>query len=110
MPLMGLGHVLGKGGVAASTMASEVAGDPAVFMKDGDGGGGHADVQFFTPELIGHAVIVTVHLDMVIDVDGRFFSTVRTRRGGQARLPAPVGRWSRKGARGRPSSFVKGAG
>ena len=73
MFLVGLGHVFGQGGVSVFAMTSRVTGHAPVFMKDSDGGGGHTHVELFTFELIGNAVIVTIHFDMVIDIDGRFF-------------------------------------
>ena len=70
---MGLGHVLGQSCMAVLAVASLVAGHAPVFIEGRDGGGGHAHIEFFAPELVGDAVIVAVHLDVIIDVHGDFF-------------------------------------
>ena len=67
---MGLGHVLGHGGMAVLAVASLVAGHAPVFIEGRDGGGGHAHVELFAPELMRDAVLVTVHFDVIIDVHG----------------------------------------
>ena len=70
---MGLGHVLGYGGIAELAVASLLVGLAPVLVEDRDGGGGHAHDEFFASERVRDAVIVTVHLDVIIDVHGDFF-------------------------------------
>lgn len=47
-----------------------ICGDPLGFEEALYGRGGHSDIDFLPDQLLRHAVIVVVDLDMVIDPDG----------------------------------------
>jgi hypothetical protein len=71
--LMGFGHVFGQGGILAFLVAPEVKCHSSVLEEDLDGCRSEADIKCFPNELIGDAIIMAGHLDMVIDVNLRSF-------------------------------------
>jgi len=71
--LTGFGHVFGQGGILAFLVASEVKCHSSVLEEDLDGCRSEADIECFTNELVGDAIIMAGHLDMVIDVNLRCF-------------------------------------
>jgi hypothetical protein len=69
MPLMCLGPVGGLGCERAFTSAPDVRGDPAVTEQDLDHALGQADIDLLAHVDMGHAVVVALDLDVVVDVD-----------------------------------------
>jgi hypothetical protein len=67
--LMRFGHVLGDGGGFPGAIAPEMGGDSSAFEEDLDGGPGEPHLHLLMNELIGNAVVMAIHLDMVIDID-----------------------------------------
>ena len=57
--------------VGASAKATQVAGDPPALGEALHRLGGHPHVQLLADQLVGHAVVVAVHLDVIIDSDPR---------------------------------------
>ena len=66
---MGLGHVLGDGGVAALQRGAHMAGDALALVAAFDRMLGEAHVQGLLHQGVGHRVVVTVDLDVIVDVD-----------------------------------------
>ena len=86
---MGFGHVGGVGGVAATFVAAQVAGDAPPAQEDLDGARGEADVAALADVVVGNRVEVTVDLKVVVDVHLRGRPErefVRRRRQGPQRL------------------------
>jgi hypothetical protein len=69
--LMGLGHVRRVRRVAPGRIVADVGRDPLPAMEGLDGRGGDASVNDLVDERKRHGVVVTVELDVVIDVDAR---------------------------------------
>ena len=57
-------------GVLVGDEASDVAGHALAPAQSLEGVGGKAHLEFFAFELVGHAVVVTVDFDVVVDIDG----------------------------------------
>jgi len=66
-PMMG-GHVVGVRGVPTAPMAAGVGSYPVPTVEELDGGGGDASVQLRPAQGVGHAVVVEMDLDVVVDV------------------------------------------
>jgi hypothetical protein len=66
---MGLGHVLGDGGGFSGAITPEMGGDSSALEEDLHGGLGEPHLHLLMDELIGDAVVMAIHLDMVIDID-----------------------------------------
>jgi hypothetical protein len=71
--LVALGHVLGQGRKASLAVASLMAGYSFIFEEDLQGGGRQADIDLLSDKLVGNAIVVAIHLDMVVDVDSGLF-------------------------------------
>ncbi len=67
---MGRRHMLFEGGVPMGQIASDMAGHALSLSQDLDGVSGKPDVELLPSQFIGHAVVVIVDIDMIIDVDG----------------------------------------
>ena len=67
MSLMALGHVLPDGGVAPGDEAAQMGSNALAGMEDLDRGGGEPGVQLLAGQLVGHAVIVAINLDVIVD-------------------------------------------
>jgi hypothetical protein len=67
--LMGLGHMLGDGGGFPGAIAPEMGGDSSALEEDLHRGLGESHFHFLMNQLIGNAVVMAIHLDMVIDID-----------------------------------------
>ena len=67
--LMGLGHMFRQRGVFIFFVTARMGGNAAVLEQYLHGGGRHPCLHLFFYKLIGDAVVVTVNLDMVVDVD-----------------------------------------
>ena len=65
------GHVLQHRGVSSPHEGAQVRGHPRALVEDLHGVGGEADLDLGAQELIGHGVIVPVHLHVVVDADPR---------------------------------------
>jgi len=70
---MALGHVFFDSGEAAFMVTPDVACHAGVLEQDLHGGGCQAHIHLFPGEWIGDAVVVTIDLDMVVDVDSGLF-------------------------------------
>ena len=57
-------------GVLMGQIASDMAGHPLALSEDLHGMGGKPDLEFLALQLMGHAVVVIVDIDVVVDVDG----------------------------------------
>ena len=71
--LMGFGHVFFDGGVPALLIAADVAGHALVFVEAFDGGLCDAHIDFVFGQLIGHTVVMALHFNVIVDIDGGFF-------------------------------------
>ncbi len=69
MVLVGLGHVDGIGGVAARRVVPQMGRDALATMEQLDGRGADPRVNDLKDEGVGDGVVVTVDLDVVVDVD-----------------------------------------
>lgn len=58
--------------VSTSHMTTRVRGDATAAEENFDGLRSDADVDLFATELIGHAVVVSEDLDVIVDVHARF--------------------------------------
>jgi hypothetical protein len=70
---MGLGHVLSKCGKAPLSITSFMACHPSVFEKGFNRGGGNPYIKLLSNQLMGHAVIVPVNFNVIINIDPGFF-------------------------------------
>lgn len=70
--LVCLGPVAGLGRVATLLVPERVGGDASAAVQDLDRGGRDAGVDLLTREGVGHAVVVSVDVDVVVDVDAGF--------------------------------------
>jgi hypothetical protein len=68
MGLVALGHVLGDGGMPVRNKAADMGSDAFAAMENLHRAGGGAGFQLLPGELIGDAVLVSVDLDVIIDV------------------------------------------
>src|SRR5947209_467556 len=66
---MAFGHVLGAGGVAAFEVAAPVAGYPLAAEEHLDGVLADPRVDPLADQLVGHRVVMPVHLDVVVNID-----------------------------------------
>ncbi len=68
MGLMALGTVVVQGGRGMRNQAAAVRGDAHAMIEDLDNGGRVARLQFLAYQLIRHAVIMPLDLDVIVDV------------------------------------------
>ena len=71
--LMRLGSMFRSRGVPVFLVAARVAGHAPVVDQELHGGRGQPDIAPLADPLVGDAVIMVVHRDMVIDIHGGFF-------------------------------------
>jgi hypothetical protein len=83
---MGLGHVLGDGGGFAGAIAPEMGGDSSALEEDLHRGLSEPHLHLLMNELIGNAVVMVIHLDMVIDIDLDAFPFSKDEPMGRKRL------------------------
>jgi hypothetical protein len=62
-----------NGGKAAGFVAADVTGDALSAVKDLDGQGGVTSLDLPVNQGIGRAVVMTIDLDVIVDVDAGFF-------------------------------------
>src|SRR3990170_4692720 len=67
---MGRRHMFFEGGVPMGQIAPDMAGHPLSLSEDLHDVSSKPDVELLPLQFIGHAVVVIVDIDMVIDVDG----------------------------------------
>ena len=67
MSLVTLGHVLAHGGVAMRREAAHMRCHAFAAMQDFHCGGGEAGFHLLAGQLVGHAVVMLIDLDVVID-------------------------------------------
>ena len=68
MGLMTLGSVLVDGGGGVGSVTADMGGDPCAAMEDLHRHGGVASVQLLPHQLKGHAVIMPIDLDVIVDI------------------------------------------
>ena len=61
---MRAGHVIGIGAVAATVIATLMAGNAPAFVEDLDGPAGHADIDLGTDQAVGHGAEELLDLDV----------------------------------------------
>ena len=83
---MGIRHVLGQRGVAAAQPGAQVGGDPLAVVETLDRGGGDAHLDLLLHQAVRDAVVVTVGVDVVVDVDDRRLPLGELVAGGRQRL------------------------
>ena len=90
------------GDVAALVVTAQVRGDALVLREDLNGGAREAHLDDLTGQLVGHGVVVTLDLDVVVNVDlgGSPGGELVTRR--EAGPAGPVGRALRRATRASP--------
>ena len=64
-------HVLPQRSVRAPDIGPGVGGHPLALVESLHRGGGQPDVESLPQQPEGHAVVVVVHLDVIVDVDRR---------------------------------------
>ncbi len=107
MRLMALGHVLLNRGVPVSRGAAQMRGDALAEWKISTVRGGEARFQLLAGKLVGNAVVMTVDLDVIIDVGAdRFPVGDHIAFGGQRLQSGPVHCGEQRGARAFP--FAEG--
>ena len=67
------GHVLFEGCMDMGDKTSYMSGHPLAFCESFHGAGGEPDIEFFAHQTKRNTVVVTLHLDVVVDVDGGQF-------------------------------------
>ena len=76
-PLTGLavrlGHVGRDGRMARLVVCASMAGDPLATMETLNGMAGDAHIQLLFDQRVGHGVVVTVYLDVIVDVYAHLF-------------------------------------
>lgn len=85
MGAMRLGHVFGQGGMGSAPIAAGMTSHPAATGEDFHGGGGNAGLHLLPHQGMGHAVVMTVDFNVIIDVDAAALEVgdlVRQRRQG----------------------------
>ena len=68
---MGLGQVLGHRGVRPAPETAYVAGHAPLLVKDLDRCGGDAHIDGLPDERLRHRVVMTLHLDVRVDMHAR---------------------------------------
>src|SRR5438128_3132481 len=68
MGLVALGHVFSNARVFIRHRTSHMGGDGFAEMKDFDRSGCESSLQLLAGELVGNAVVMTVHFDVVINI------------------------------------------
>ena len=55
-------------GMPSLLVAADMAGDPFVFVETLDGRVGNANIDLFFDQLVGDAVIMPIHFNVIVDV------------------------------------------
>ena len=93
-----LRHVLGQGGVAAGLVGTAVSGDAGAFVEALQRGGGDPQVELFSNQRMGYGVVVSLELDVVIDVHAHLLPFGVFIARGSAGVSVPVCRRCRTGS------------
>ena len=67
--LVGLGHMFRQGRMLPFFVTPRMAGNPVVFEQYFDRGGRQTDIDPLFDKLIGNAVVMIIHGNVVVDVD-----------------------------------------
>ena len=78
MSLVALGHMFPDYRVLVGRRTSHVGGNTLTEMKDFNRGGREARFQLLAGELVGDAVIMSIHFDVVIDISADRFQLAIT--------------------------------
>lgn len=70
---MGLGHVGGHGGMATGLRMAAMTSHSLTLMEDLDRGGGQAHLHFLPHQGIRDRVVMVLDINVIIDIDSRFF-------------------------------------
>jgi hypothetical protein len=66
---MGLGHMLFERGVSSFDVTAPMEGDSLALEEGLHRRRGEADIEPFMNQLIGNAVVMMIHFDVVVDID-----------------------------------------
>ena len=65
--------MFGNGGVASFLGRADMGRNPLVFVTEFDTASSNPGVKLLALELVGHGVVVTLDLDVVVDADADLF-------------------------------------